>query len=200
MRDGTHDQLIAGRDRPVARFASENQHSGRITHRFADPRVGEELPNKFLTVAPMVGEGLAGPFPRRQHPASGQSEGAAAVCLALAPARYRFVVGAFRDDAVAQPDRAPLRTRRDRQFGVQPFMMLPLRGGVGFDDFADRFRQVLGEVADVASGFLGAAQDALGLALLPEPHHVSRLRVLVDCEGIQRLIPRRERCVGVSGR
>ena len=145
----------------------------------------------------MVREGLAGPFPRRQHPAPGQPEGAAAVCFALAPARQGFAVCAFRDDAVAQPDRAPLRTRRDREFGVQPFMMLPLGGGVGFDDFADRFRQVLGEVADVASGFLGAAQDALGLALLPEPHHVSRLRVVVAGEGIQRLIPRRERCAGV---
>jgi len=33
-----------------------------------------------------------------------------------------------------------------------------------------------------ASGFLAAAQDALGFALRPEPHHMGRLRVLVGGE------------------
>ena len=63
-----------------------------------------ESPNKFLTIGPMVGRSCRS-ISATPAPGVRQSEGAAAVCLAVAPARYRFVVGALRDDAVAQPDR-----------------------------------------------------------------------------------------------
>ena len=57
----------------------------------------------------------------------------------------------------------------------------------------DAFGQVFREVADVATGFLGATQDALDMYLRPEPDDVCRFGQLLT-----RLIPGRQRCPGVG--
>ncbi len=58
---------------------------------------------------------------------------------------------------------------------------------------AYRFRQIFGEVADVAACFFGAAQDALDVHLGPEPDNVRRLdQVLAG------MIEGGQRCPGVG--
>ncbi|MBW0010614.1 MAG: hypothetical protein JO063_10945, partial [Pseudonocardiales bacterium] len=69
--------------------------------------------------------------------------------------------GAVGLDAVEQPHRTPRRTRRDLELGMQPVDMiaLPICRGVGeAGGLSDAFRQVFGEITDVASGFFGAAE------------------------------------------
>jgi hypothetical protein len=58
---------------------------------------------------------------------------------------------------------------------MQPVMVLPLPRRVGLDDIPGGFGQILGQVADVSPGLVGAAEDALGVDLSPEGHHVRRL-------------------------
>jgi len=58
---------------------------------------------------------------------------------------------------------------------------------------SDALGQVFREVADVATGFLGATQDALDMYLRPEPDDVCRFGQLLT-----RLIPGRQRCPGVG--
>lgn len=58
---------------------------------------------------------------------------------------------------------------------------------------SDGFGEVFGEVADVSSGFFGAAQDSLDVYLFPEAHHVCGLGQFLAC-----LFPGGQRCAGVG--
>jgi hypothetical protein len=64
------------------------------------------------------------------------------------------------------------------EFGVQPVGMVALGiGGVLVkpSGLADALAQIFGEVSDVAAGFFGAAQDALGVDLGAEADDVGGL-------------------------
>jgi hypothetical protein len=60
---------------------------------------------------------------------------------------------------------------------------------------ADRLGEVLGQVADVAAGFLGAAEDALDVHLCPEPDGVRGNREVGRVGG---LVPGGQGCAGVG--
>ncbi|MDT7715322.1 MAG: hypothetical protein QOH09_1314 [Pseudonocardiales bacterium] len=79
---------------------------------------------------------------------------------------------------------------------MQPAGMVTLGvGGVLSEPggVAHRFGQILGEVANVPTGFLGAAEDALDVHLRPEPDHVRGFDQL-----FARLIERRQWRTGVG--
>lgn len=61
---------------------------------------------------------------------------------------------------------------------------MPVGGGLGE---AGGLPDALGEVADVAAGFLGAAEDPLHVDLFPEPSHVRRVGQV-----LARLLERRQ--------
>ena len=78
-------------------------------------------------------------------------------------------------DAVEQPHRTSRRARRDLQFGVQPPGVITVGvGGVLSEPggLADAFGQIFCEVADVAAGFFGAAEDSFDVYLRAEPDDV----------------------------
>jgi len=73
---------------------------------------------------------------------------------------------------------------------VQPagVLTLPVGGGLGeAGGLPDALGEVLGEVADVSAGFLGAAEDPLHVDLFPEPSHVRRVGQV-----LARLLERRQ--------
>ena len=71
----------------------------------------ERAKQPFLAVSPVVGQRLAGPLPRDQHPASRVAEVIGVMGLALAPAGDQAGPGVLGLDAVPEPVRA------DREHG-----------------------------------------------------------------------------------
>ena len=140
----------------------------------------ERTQQPVLAVGPVVGQGLAGPLARDQHPPPGIAQMIGVMGFALAPAGSLAGPGVLGLDAVPQPVRAGRRARLVAQCPGQPGRVGALRAGVGLVAVGDLLGQVLGEVADSPGGVLGPGQHALGVELRAEPGHVRRVIVRAD--------------------
>jgi hypothetical protein len=108
----------------------------------------ERLQEPVLAVGAVVGQRLAGPLARDQHPAPGIAEVIGVMGLALAPAGDQARPGTLGLDAVPQPVRAPRRARLIPHSLSQPGRVLLLGAGGGLVAAADVLGEVLGQVAD----------------------------------------------------
>src|SRR5690348_9102548 len=143
-------------------------------------RKTEHLGQPGLAVAAVVGERLAGPLTRDQHPATGVAEMLASVRLALAGAGDQARAGVLGLDAIPQPVRARRRARLEPQRLSEPVHMLTLEVSLGVVAVTELLGQVLSEVADAPARVLGPGEHTLGVELGPEPGHMRRVVVRAD--------------------
>jgi hypothetical protein len=111
-----------------------------------DPRLLEQLPNKFAAFGSVVIQAFVGPLARDQHAAPSNTQMLEAVSFALAAPGRQGVPSTLGLDPIQQPHRTPRRTRSDLQFGVQPVNVITLGlGGVLVEagGLVDAFGEVL---------------------------------------------------------
>jgi hypothetical protein len=156
----------------------------------------KKLPNEFATFGAVIVEGLVGPLAGDEDAAAGDAQMVELVGFAFAPSGGHGVSGAFGLDAVEQPYQAPRRAGGDLELSVQPPDVLSLGVGGALAEsggLANALGQILGEVTDVASGFLAATQDPLDVHLFAESDDVGRFGQPLTC-----LFPARQGYAGVG--
>ncbi|MCP2315448.1 hypothetical protein APR12_000778 [Nocardia amikacinitolerans] len=166
LGDGRHDQVVSGWCGWVAGLYRCDPQVGGVG--FGDADRGEGCRTNSARSALWSGRVLARPAARDQDAAAGQSEGVAAVGFALAAAGYGLVAGALGDDAVAQPHRAPRRARNMPQRGMQRVVMCCCGNDFRLHHFPNRFRQVLGQIADMTIGLRVPARIPLESTCAPK--------------------------------
>ncbi len=149
------------------------------------------FPDPRFAILLVVGKCFPGPFPGDQDAASAEAEGFPAVDLALAPSGHESGPGVFRLDAVEQPVGAARRARFVPQGIGKPVDMRPLRVRLHRMAGIQRLRQIFGQVADQPSGVAAVRGHPVRADLHAEPDNVRGFFVVLD--GVQRLIPRRQR-------
>ncbi len=83
LGDGAYEEFVPKRCVPVPGIDSVDEYVVAIAIGLVGSGAREKLPNKFLAIGALIGQGLAGPFSGYQHTASGKTERAAAVCPPL---------------------------------------------------------------------------------------------------------------------
>ncbi len=154
----------------------------------------EHLGQPRMPVAAVIGQRLARPFARDQHPPPGITQMVVTVSLALAGTRHQAGPGVLGLDAIAQPVRARWRARLIAQRVGEAFHVLTRGVSVRLMAVAELLGQVLGQISDTPGGVLGPGEHALGVELGPEPHHMPR--IVIRADGVQGFIPGRQQLAG----